>query len=360
MTMAALDKVSVMNPLTLRNKVGGELADLFEARGIKDYENLLGIKDLRSKEKLSDKVLVKSSKILESPDLTSRLIDFQREYLEEKPRYVAAYKESMKNYGKLKEVIPLLCDEFNDGCDRLDDILDYFGVDTEEEVLEASEKQAALYRTQNGMEADPVNLYAWLRRGELDFKAMDLPEYDEKGLMNWIEAREWESNIEDADYFKLLPQILPRFGVGLVLVPYLPKTVYGAIRWFDGKPLIQISDRNHDLASCWFTLFHEFGHAILHKNVAIYEGSMNEPKSQKDKREREANKFANGYLFNGDDLRKTVFERKRSDRSMTAKELSAEFNVQFIFTTYWLMKAQYAPAFQRRFPIDFSSRYLKA
>ena len=46
--MAALEKIPVLNPLTLRNTVGGELADIFEARGIENFEN---------KERLSDKTL---------------------------------------------------------------------------------------------------------------------------------------------------------------------------------------------------------------------------------------------------------------------------------------------------------------
>ena len=165
------------------------------------------------------------------------------------------------------------------------------------------------------------------------------------------------AHIEDVEYFKSLPSIFSSFGVGLVFVPSLPKTVYGAIRWIENKPLIQISDRGHDLISCWFTLFHELGHAIKHKNVEIYEGEINESKAKQNKREKEANKFANEYLFNGDNLRKAVIDRKRAGLPMTAKLLAEEFNVLPIFVSYWLLKAQYAPAFQRRIQIDFVSQY---
>ena len=254
-------------------------------------------------------------------------------------------------------MLPLLRGEFTAGYDILDDIFDFFGVDSEKEIFETSEKQAALFRTQNKVEVDSINLHAWLRRGELDFKALNLPDYNEKGLMSWIEAREWMKHIEDVDYFKSLPSVLSCFGVGLVFVPSLPKTVYGAIRWFDNKPLIQISDRGHDLVSCWFTLFHEFGHAMKHKNVEIYEGGINESKAQQNQIEKDANKFANKYLFNGDNLRKAVFDRKRAGKFMSAKELAEEFNVQPIFASYWLLKAQYAPAFQSRIQIDFTSQY---
>lgn len=42
---------------------------------------------------------------------------------------------------------------------------------------------------------------------------------------------------------------------------------------------------------------------------------------------------------------------------MTANLLAEEFNVRPIFASYWLLKAQYAPAFQRRIQIDFVSQY---
>ncbi len=355
--MAALEKIPVLNPLTLRNTVGGELADIFEARGIENFEKLIGIEELRSKERLSNKVLKKAAEILVAPNIVEYLTDFQKEYLEEKPRYMANYTQAKKTYTKLKKVVPLLRGEFTEGYDILDDILDFFGVDSEKEIFETSEKQAALFRTQNKMEVDSINLHAWLRRGELDFKVLNLYDYDEKGLMDWIKAREWMPHIEEVDYFKSLPSIFSRFGVGLVFVPSLPKTVYGAIRWINDKPLIQISDRGHDLISCWFTLFHELGHVIKHKNVEIYEGGINESKAKQNKREREANKFANEYLFNGDSLRKAVFDRKRIGQFMSANSLAEEFNVQPIFASYWLLKAQYAPAFQRRIQIDFTSQY---
>ena len=355
--MAALEKIPVLNPLTLRNTVGGELADIFEARGIKNFEELIGIKDLRSKEQLSNKALRKAAEILDDSNVCEYLADFQKEYLEEKPRYVANYNQAKKTYTKLKKVLPLLRGEFMEGYDILDDILDFFGVNSDTEIFETSEKQAALFRSQNKIEVDSINLHAWLRRGELDFNALNLPDYNGAELMNWIESREWIAHIEDVEYFKSLPSIFSRFGVGLVFVPSLPKTVYGAIRWIENKPLIQISDRGHDLISCWFTLFHELGHAIKHKNVEIYEGEINESKTKQNKREKEANKFANEYLFHGDGLRKAVFDRKRMGQFMSANSLAEEFSVKPIFASYWLLKAQYAPAFQRRIQIDFTSQY---
>ncbi len=106
--MAALEKIPVLNPLTLRNTVGGELADIFEARGIENFEKLIGIEELRSKERLSNKVLKKAAEILVAPNIVEYLTGFQKEYLEEKPRYMANYTQAKKTYTKLKKVVPLL------------------------------------------------------------------------------------------------------------------------------------------------------------------------------------------------------------------------------------------------------------
>lgn len=346
-------KVAVLDPLTLRNTVGAELAEMLEAHCVENAEALLGVKGLRGRERLPERVMQKASALLGIP-VEEYLARFQASYLQEKPRYRASYARAKRAYTQLKAVLPLLRGEFTQGYDALEDILDFFGVDSVGGVLSAAARPAALFRQQNGREPNHVNLYAWLRRGELDFRALALPPYDGDALLGWVEAREWLPYVEDAAYFKSLPGALARFGVGLVFTPSLPRTVYGAIRWLGGRPLIQISDRGRDLASCWFTLFHELGHAVMHRDAEIYEGEMNDPKVKRDAREREANKFANKYLFNGDGLRKVVFARKAAGPPMEADALAAEFGVRPLFAAYWLRKAQYNPASQRRVPIDFA------
>ncbi len=134
--MTAIEKPSVLNPLTLRNRVGDELADIFEANGIDNFEELIGVKNLRSKEKLSTKTISKAADILGNPNLSAYLVGFQDDYLAQKPRYEASYKEARKAYNKLKGILPIMRGEFKRGFDTLDDILDFFGVDSIEEVFE--------------------------------------------------------------------------------------------------------------------------------------------------------------------------------------------------------------------------------
>lgn len=350
-------KVNVLNPLDLLNTVGQEVENIFVAND-KNAVDFMPIDKLRSKIKFSDKEIARLCNILGLGDeLATFIRNYQEDYANEKKKAAESFKTSKKAFTKLKGIIPLLRNEFTQGRDRLDDILDFFDVDSEDAIFSTSDNFAALFRRQNNVDVDPVNLYAWLRRGELDFYRMNLPEYNEDLLRNWINSGNWRHHLESPDYFHSLPSIMESFGVALVLVPFLPKTVYGCVRWFDGKPLIQISDRNRDLATCWFTLFHELGHVLLHRDVDILEGQLNESTANQTKVEREANKFANSYLFNGDQLSKTVFDRKRKGRIMTADGLSEEFNVHYIFAAYWLLKAQYHPTFQRRIPIDFLSQY---
>lgn len=347
-------KVGVRNPLSMFNTVGQELMDIFTAHNIDDAEKRMSIKRLSEKERLTPKQIDKACEILGMGDeLRNFLIGFQEEYSLDKAKCMAQHKKSKKNFTKLRGILPLLKNEFNDGVDRLDDILDYFDVDSEDEIFSESEEVAVLFRQQNNVDVDPIGLKAWLRRGELDFQKMDLPEYNKEGFMQWIEKREWEANLENTEYFLQLPQVLSVFGIGLVYVPSLPKTVYGAVRWFDNRPLVEISDRNQDLATCWFTLFHEFGHVIKHEHENIFEGEINESKAKKSRRETEANKFANHYLFNGDDLRKEIFANKRSGICMDSYELADRYNVNRLLVCYWLLKAQYMPTFQKRIHIDF-------
>lgn len=356
--MKAKNKPNVLNLLTLKNTVGGELADIFEAHGMNDYDTLLGIDTLRQKERLSKAVISKAGALLNNKvELEKYLADFQKDYLEEKPKFMESYRKAKSDFVKLKKAIPMLKGEFNDGYDVLDDILDFFDADDEESIINKSIDQAALFRKQNGVEPDLINLAAWLRRGEIDFHKIDLPDYNADALQRWIDSDEWRSHISDVDYFKSLPKAFKSFGVGLVYVPFLPKTVYGAVRWYDGKPLVEISDREKDLATCWYTLFHELGHVLLHKDTNVYEGETLDPKQKGSVKERQANAFAGKYLFNGDRLRNAIFDRMRNSIYMTAEGLAEEFGVNPVFTSYWLRKAQYNPTMQRHISIDFLDGY---
>lgn len=353
------NKENVKNPIVLLNTVGEEVCDIALLRGCLNPEIELGIKNIRQTEKLSAKQIAAISTYLQGgSEMTNYLVSFQENYSREKEKGKESFKQSKKNFTKLKAILPLLRNEFTSGIDRLDDILDFFDVVSEDEVFSQAEKVAVLFRQQNDIDVDPINLKAWLRRGELDYEKMILPDYNQDMLFSWIEGASWKSNIENPDYFKSLPSILQSYGVALILVPFLPNTVYGAVRWINNHPLVQISDRNQDLATCWITLFHELGHVILHKNTDSLDGTLDsQSKTAKRKKETEANQFAAKYLFNGDNMRKDIFGRVRRNEYIQPSEMASEYNVPLLFVAYWLIKARYQPNFQKRIHIDFASMY---
>lgn len=355
--MILKDKVEVQNPVLLLTTVGQELVSLYEQNG-KDSA-MLGIENLSAKEKLTERQLKKAqSQLGLDESFIVAMLGFQADYAAQKIAAKDSMKQSISYYRKLKKVLPLLKGEFEDGYDRLDDIVNFFGFDSEEEIFEHASQTVALYREQNRSKVDEINLSGWLRRGELDYMKVSekLPEYDKVGLMAWIEAGEWRMKLRNATYFKDLPKILRQYGVVVALIPYLSNTVYGAVKWIDGHPVVMVSDRGQDLASCWFTLFHEFGHTMLHSDVhTSVDGCLNEStQAQKDKREREANKFANKYLFNGDELRKHIFQLKREDNYETVAQISQLYNVDEMFVGYWMHKAQYYPAAYAHHTISFA------
>jgi Zn-dependent peptidase ImmA (M78 family) len=63
-------------------------------------------------------------------------------------------------------------------------------------------------------------------------------------------------------------------GVALVFVPALPRLgIYGATRWLNDKPVIQLSLYLKTNDHLWFTIFHEACHIIRHgrRNIFVEE-----------------------------------------------------------------------------------------
>lgn len=336
------EKPNVSDPMAVHNTVGQELMELCRANGV-DYTDFG--EGLAGRERLTGRMLGMVRERL-GGEAAEYLVRFERAYKAEKAASRATYRREQRAFAGMREVLPLLGRQYSTGADRLDDLLDFFGCDRVEDVC------CDMARYRRGKAVEPINLAGWLRRGELEFRKMDLCTYDEGAMMAWAESGAWGAHLGDVAYFKALPEEFRRFGVGLVYVPALPKTVYGAIRWYDGRPLIELSDREHDLASCWFTLFHEMGHAVKHRGADICDVEINV--STCERQEREANKFANGFLFGGDDLRKSVFQRKRRGEEMEAEGMAKEFGVEPMMAAYWLRKAQYRPWAQAKVSIQFA------
>jgi hypothetical protein len=342
--MVTTNKEAVLNTITLFNTVGQELEDILNAQG-KEKTVLLKYlgwenKSLSSIKRFSKKDITAIESFFGVDGLGDYLRNFQEDYKNTLEKAKASYRENKKLYTRLKGVLPLLNDEFTRGVDVLEDISDFFGVDDESQIPEKANDIVALYRI-SGFPIDQLNLYAWMRRGELDFHKLNLPEYNRVEFERWINSNVWVDHLTDAHYLESLPEMFMQFGVGLVFTHFLPKTVFGCVRWINNKPLIQISDREKSLAVFWATLFHEIGHVLLHEHDDIFEGSINETKTNANKKEKEANTFAYGKIYNGYELRKFIFSQKNKwVQDDFIHETSERFAVNKMFVAYWMKKAQ--------------------
>lgn len=334
-------KPEVFNPSKLLTPIGSELDFIFKSHN-KDISEL-NVSNLKQKERLSKKQIVRAKDLLGLEDsFVSIMMNFQDNYHIQKQKAEYDHKQALSLFKKLKYVLTLIREEEKTGFDDLDNIVLFYGCENEEEVLNHIEVTKTFFRKQKQSDINEINLTAIIRRGEIDLsKCCDLAKYDKEKLIAWIENREWINKISNTNYFKKLPLIFKEFGICLLLYPYVPKTIHGCVKWIDKTPLIIISDRGQDIASSWFTLFHEIGHVVLHENQSIYDIDLKD--SDKRKIETEANQFASKYLFGGNSLQKKVFVIQKEGKNTTKEALAHEFNTHPLLAKYWMRKANLIP-----------------
>lgn len=336
-------KPTVLNPTDLLNTVGQEIQEILESNEISlaDFSDFINWdKDLSQVKKINKADLSKIEEFIGIDGLSLYLTNFQTSYAQKVKNAESSYKEHLKIYNKIKHLIKSTPDKFNEGIDELNDFTDFLDLDDERSLLDDIKQRAALYRVSR-VDIDDLNLFVWKRRGEVFFEEINPPQYDRKQFEAWIDKGDWKQHLNDVNYFKSLPSIFKQFGIALILDGYISKTVYGLVDWIDGKPLIQISDREKSLPVCWFTLFHEIGHILLHENHQIFESEIESSNIRQSHIEKEANQFAYTYLYGGNDLRKYVFQYRNKEVPMTfLNETTAKFSVNKIFVAYWIKKAQ--------------------
>jgi len=200
--------------------------------------------------------------------------------------------------------------------ERLKELLKFFGVPSLKLVIKA---QAVAYRKTavKGKKIDQNAVAAWLRIGEIKYlkitEKSDIPTYDEnafkKGLLD-IRRMTKQRN-----FFDKLSEVLLKNGVILIYSPYLHNTfISGALRWIGGRPVVQLNDHLKARDGLYFSLFHEFGHMILHDKRAEYVDY--DDKSNKTDIEKEADSWACDVLINTVDYQKFLNQQDISWQSI--------------------------------------------
>ncbi len=185
--------------------------------------------------------------------------------------------------------------------EKAETLLEYFGISSYQawaKVYIHTELKAS-FRVSLAHTKTPHALSAWLRRGDIQARDMQAPEYSAKKLKEILPHLKAIMAAHPTDFFEQAQALCLQAGVKVVCTPGLPKApIDGVARWIENNttPLIQLSSRYKRNDIFWFSFFHELGHILLHgkKDVFLenveYEGIDHE-------KEEEADDFAVRWTF---------------------------------------------------------------
>jgi HTH-type transcriptional regulator/antitoxin HigA len=190
----------------------------------------------------------------------------------------------------------------------VDSLLKFFCVaSTDEwERIYIDKEVSVAFRVSLAHTQSPHAISAWLRKGEIQAKEIEIAEFDKKKFKDALtEIKELAFMMPD-DFTQQLQSICAKCGVAFVFTQNLPKApISGATRWFHNKPIIQLSGRFKTNDHFWFTFFHEAAHIILHGKKDIFLENVEGTEIDQEK-EEEANAFAAKTLIDEKDWNEIV------------------------------------------------------
>lgn len=225
----------------------------------------------------------------------------QLEEMEKQKEWAAQFPlRDMKKQGLLPDI--------RSTAKLVEPLLKFFGMASpkEWEQIYMKNKLSVAFRASLAHTKSPFALSAWLRAGELQMQNESYPPYDAKKFRaSLAEAKELAYEMPTGFEGKLR-EICRQVGVALVYTPNLPKApISGVARWYQGRPLIQLSGRHKTDDHFWFSFFHEAGHILLHGKKDIFLEGVSDFKNN-DKKEEEANRFANKWLISDRQLNEMI------------------------------------------------------
>lgn len=139
---------------------------------------------------------------------------------------------------------------------------------------------------------------AWLRLGEIEAAKRSVAGYNAAALEASLAQMRSLSQLPAEDIGRELVRLCAEVGVVLVFVPALPGThVSGVARWFNGKPLIQLSLLGKWNDVFWFSFFHEVAHVLKHPHRAVFLDDASSGETVNSVEEQDANRFASDVLL---------------------------------------------------------------
>ncbi len=190
----------------------------------------------------------------------------------------------------------------------VDSLLKFFCVaSTDEwERIYIDEEISVAFRVSLAHTQSPHAISAWLRKGEIQAKEIEITEFDKKKFRDTLAGIKELAFLMPEDFTQQLQKICAKCGVAVVFTQNLPKApISGATRWFHNKPIIQLSGRFRTNDHFWFTFFHEAAHIILHGKKDIFLENVEGTEIDHEK-EEEANAFAAKILLTENELQQII------------------------------------------------------
>lgn len=193
-----------------------------------------------------------------------------------------------------------------EGHSDADSLLNFFGVSSPDSWNSVWKASAVAYRQTRKFRTREESIAAWVREAELVARDLDVTDFNENRLLSSLDELRQLTRKPADSIIDPIQKICADAGVAVVLVPELPNTgISGCVRWLtDKKALVGLTLRYKTDDQLWFTLFHEIGHILLHKNKRSFvvdnaaedlSDPVIDPEMQK--YETEANRFAADTLI---------------------------------------------------------------
>ena len=201
-----------------------------------------------------------------------------------------------------------------------DILLNFFGVSSPESWNSVWKASAVAYRQTRSFSTHEESIAAWVRETEIVAKGLDVAEFNEQRLRSSLDELRQYTRIRADEIVDPVQTICAGAGVAVVWVPALRSTgISGCARWLTEKrALVGLTLRYKTDDQLWFTLLHEIGHILLHKNKRPFVvdnvaedlfDRVVDPEMQQ--YEAEASRFATDTLIPpsalGDFMRKGIF-----------------------------------------------------
>lgn len=184
-----------------------------------------------------------------------------------------------------------LCKKTTDKGEKVSQLLSFFGVTSLANVGPVSQIAFRKSSTHTSYES----VAAWLRVGEMNAEKREVKEFSADKLRgSLVRIRNLTQDMERFE--KGLLEIWNDCGVKILFVTHFTHApVSGAARWIGGSPVVQLSDMGKKYDRLIFTLFHEFGHLLLHSGESFIDEKVGVEHAVK--KELEADQFAQNLLI---------------------------------------------------------------